>query len=101
MKRELAPVVMFVYNRLDSVEQTIENLKKNELADQTDLFIFSDAAKKEKQAESVKLVREYIHKIVGFKSVQIIEAEKNKGLAKSVITGVNEIINKRGKFIVV
>lgn len=101
MKRELAPVVMFVYNRLDSVEQTIENLKKNELADQTDLFIFSDAAKKEKQAESVKLVREYIHKIVGFKSVQIIEAEKNKGLAKSVITGVTEIINKRGKVIVV
>lgn len=101
MKRKLAPVVMFVYNRLDSVEQTIENLKKNELADQTDLFVFSDAAKKEKQAESVKLVREYIHKIVGFKSVHIIEAEKNKGLAKSVIIGVTEIINKRGKVIVV
>lgn len=101
MKRELAPVVMFVYNRLDSVEQTIENLKKNELADQTDLFIFSDAAKKEKQAESVKLVREYIHKIDGFKSVHIIEAEKNKGLANSVITGVSEIINERGKVIVV
>ena len=62
---------------------------------------FSDAAKKEKQAESVKLVREYIHKIVGFKSVHIIEAEKNKGLAKSVIIGVTEIINKRGKVIVV
>ena len=71
------------------------------MADQTDLFIFSDAAKKEKQAESVKLVREYIHKIVGFKNVHIIEAEKNKGLAKSVITGVTEIINKRGKVIVV
>lgn len=101
MKRKLAPVVMFVYNRLDSVRQTIENLKRNELADQTDLFIFSDAAKKEKQVENVKLVREYIHKIDGFKSVHIIEAEKNKGLAKSVITGVTEIINDRGKVIVV
>mgnify|MGYP003196643019 CR=1 FL=1 len=46
MKRELAPVIMFVYNRLDSVEQTIENLKRNELAEQAELFIFSDAAKK-------------------------------------------------------
>lgn len=40
MKRELAPVIMFVYNRLDSVEQTIENLKRNELAEQAELFIF-------------------------------------------------------------
>lgn len=101
MKRELAPVVMFVYNRLDSIEQTIENLKKNVLANQTDLFIFSDAAKKENQAENVRLVREYIHKIVGFNSVHIIEAEENRGLAKSVISGVTEIINKRGKIIVV
>ncbi len=101
MKRELAPVVMFVYNRLDSVEQTIEKLKENELADQTDLFVFSDAAKKENQAENVRLVRKYIHKIVGFNSVHIIEAEKNKGLAESVITGVTEIINERGKVIVV
>lgn len=101
MKQELAPVVMFVYNRLDSVEQTIENLKRNELANQTDLFIYSDAAKKEKQVENVKRVREYIHKIDGFKSVHIVEAKKNKGLAKSVITGVTEIINERGKVIVV
>lgn len=101
MKRELAPVVMFVYNRLDSVEQTIENLKRNELAEQTELFIFSDAAKKESQVENVSLVRNYIHKIDGFKSVHIIEAEKNKGLAKSVITGVTEIINEKGKVIVV
>ena len=101
MKRELAPVVMFVYNRLDSVEQTIENLKRNELAEQTELFIFSDAAKKESQVENISLVRNYIHKIAGFKSVHIIEAEKNKGLAKSVITGVTEIINEKGKVIVV
>ena len=101
MKRELAPVIMFVYNRLDSVEQTIENLKRNELAEQAELFIFSDAAKKESQVENVSLVRNYIHKIDGFKSVHIIEAEKNKGLAKSVITGVTEIINEKGKVIVV
>lgn len=101
MKRELAPVVMFVYNRLDSVEQTIRNLKRNELANQTELFVFSDAAKKESQVENVSLVRNHIHKIDGFKSVHIIEAKKNKGLAKSVITGVTEIINEKGKVIVV
>ena len=101
MKRELAPVIMFVYNRLDSVEQTIENLKRNELAEQAELFIFSVSAKKESQVENVSLVRNYIHKIDGFKSVHIIEAEKNKGLAKSVITGVTEIINEKGKVIVV
>lgn len=101
MKQGLAPVVMFVYDRLDSVVNTVENLKKNELADKTDLYIYSDAAKKEKQIGDVELVREYVHRIKGFNSVQIIEAKTNKGLAKSVITGVTEIINRRGKVIVV
>ena len=42
---KLAPIGLFVYNRKDHTEQTIEALKKNDLAIESDLFIYSDAAK--------------------------------------------------------
>lgn len=97
---ELAPIILFVYNRPDHTHKTLEALKKNELAEQSELYIYSDAAKNELQLDSVKKVREIIHGIDGFKKVTIIAAEKNKGLAKSVITGVTDVINKYGKVIV-
>lgn len=101
---KLAPIVLFVYTRLEHTKNTIESLAKNKLAKESEVYIFSDNAKKEKDQESVNKVREYIHDIHKksyFKSVTIIEAEKNKGLAKSVIEGVTDIINKYGKVIVV
>ena len=99
-----APVVLFVYNRLDHTEGVIESLSRNLLADETDLFVFSDAAKSENGLEKVNAVREYIHQKEwqrNFKSVTIVQAEKNKGLAKSIIGGVSEIIEKHQKVIVV
>lgn len=96
---ELSPIVLFVYNRLWHTEQTIEALKKNELASESDLFVFSDGPRVEGD-ENVRKVREYIHNVDGFKSVRIVEREKNLGLANSVIAGVTEIVNKYGKIIV-
>lgn len=98
--RKLAPVVLFVYNRVDHTAKTIEYLKKNSLAKYTNLYIYSDAAKSIGQEESVKNVRELIYNIDGFKSISIIEANENNGLAKSVINGVSEVIDKHGKVIV-
>lgn len=96
---DIVPIILFVYNRPWHTEQTVEALKKNELASESDLFIFSDGSKINND-ENVKKVREYIKTVKGFKSVTIIEREKNFGLANSVITGVTEIINKFGKVIV-
>jgi len=98
-KMNFAPIILFVYNRPWHTEQTVAGLKKNELASESDLFIFSDGSKKEND-EDVGKVREYIKTVDGFKSVTIIERDKNLGLANSVITGVTEIINKLGKVIV-
>ena len=43
---KLAPIALFVYNRPEHTRQTVEALLKNELASESDLFIFSDAEKK-------------------------------------------------------
>ncbi len=96
----LAPIVLFVYNRPRHTRQTVEALKKNKLAKESELFIYSDAPKNQEAENSVEEVRQYIQTIDGFKKVINIEQEKNLGLAKSIIQGVTDIVNKYGKIIV-
>lgn len=96
----LAPIILFVYNRPKHTKETLEALNKNIFADQSVLYIFSDAAKNDKGSESVNEVRNLIKTVKGFKEVLITEREKNLGLANSIISGVTEIINKCGRAIV-
>jgi len=97
---DLAPIVVFVYNRLDHTKQTIKALQKNDLAEKSELYIYSDAAKNEEAQRDVTDVREYLDKIKGFRQVTIIKREVNWGLAKSIIDGVSKVINEHGKIIV-
>ena len=77
----ISPIVLFVYNRLDLLKKVIINLKKNSLSKKSELYIFSDAAKKNKfDFVNVSSVRNYIKKIKGFKKkINIIEREKKFG----------------------
>jgi hypothetical protein len=95
-----APITLFVYNRLDHTRRTVDSLKRNILAKDSDLIIFSDASKSEDQSKKVDDVRRYIYQIVGFKSITIFEREINYGLAKSIIDGVTSVVNKYGRIIV-
>ncbi len=95
-----APIALFVYNRPWHTKQTIEALQKNELAAESELFIFSDAAKDSRSEEQVKAVRDYLRTIDGFRNVYITEREENYGLARSIISGVSEVVRLLGKIIV-
>ena len=97
---ERAPVALFVYNRPWHTQQTVEALLKNGEAKETDLIVFSDGPKRVEDAPMVAEVRKYVHSIAGFRSVRVVEREQNYGLAKSIITGVTEVVNEYGKLIV-
>lgn len=96
---KLAPIVLFVYNRMEHTKQTVEALLQNDLAIESDLYVYSDGSKDGEEGK-VESVREYIRTIKGFKNVYIIEREKNWGLANSIIAGVTETIETCGKVIV-
>ena len=98
--QKLAPIALFVYNRPDHTRRTLSALQKNELAAESRLFIFSDAAKTETDHHKVDEVRKLIHDVHGFKSVKVIERATNFGLAKSIIDGVTQLVNEYGKVIV-
>ncbi len=98
---KLAPIALFVYNRLNHTQKTIEALQKNTLAEESELIIFSDGPKNSlKSKETVSALRKYLKTIKGFKSIKIIESEENHGLAKSIINGVTNILNEYQRIIV-
>lgn len=94
------PIILFVYNRPWHTRQTVEALQKNDLASESELFIFSDGPKNEKAQEGVEEVRKYLRSVKGFKNIHIIEREKNLGLANNIIDGVTKIVNEYGRVIV-
>jgi len=97
---QLAPIALFTYNRLWHTKQTVEALQNNLYVEESNLFIFSDGPKTEKDEPKVKEVREYLKTIKGFKNIEIIERDKNWGLANNIIDGVTKIVNEYGRIIV-
>lgn len=101
---KLAPVILFVYNRPETLRKTLEALAANELADQTELFVYSDGPKEsdDSQAlEKIKAVRALVRERNWCGSVTVIESEKNRGLANSIIEGVTKIVNQYTKAIII
>jgi hypothetical protein len=91
---------MFVYNRPQHALRTIEALKANDFAAESDLIIFSDGPKSEKDAPMVEEVRKLCSAVEGFKSVRVVEQACNLGLARSIISGVTEVVDNYGRIIV-
>lgn len=110
---QYAPIALFTYSRTDHTRETVESLLLNKEAAKSDLYIFSDGPKNESKAQAVKENRDYIHSLKTandnvnenekhlFKSITIVEREKNWGLANSLIAGITDVINKYGRVIVV
>lgn len=97
----LAPILLFVYNRPEHVKRTLAALEQNILAKESELFIYSDAARSPQDEASVTEVRKIIRTALPFfKQVNIIERETNWGLARSIIDGVTTQINRYERVIV-
>ena len=98
--RDRAPIALFVYNRADLALQTLDALAVNAGAAQSDLIVFSDGPKNEQDAVQVAAVRSLIAGVKGFRSLRLIEAPGNRGLAPSVISGVTAMTEERDQVIV-
>lgn len=98
----LAPIIIFAFNRLDTLTNTVQSLLQNTEAKESDLYVYVDGARSYKsgEEEKVKSVQEYVKSIKGFKSIHYTFSKKNKGLGDSIISGVSQIINQYGKAII-
>lgn len=109
-----SPVAIFVYNRADNTQKTIEHLLANTLAAETDVFVFSDGAKRNddgsvdrKSKAGVDAVRSYLHAVKTdidgrhlFRSFNIIERATNIYLEANILTGIDFIFERYDTVIV-
>ena len=98
---ETAPIALFTFKRPSHTERTLAALAANDLAGDSDLTIFCDGARSEEERPAVEEVRALAHAATGFRDVRVVEREANLGLARSIITGVTEMVEAHGRVIVV
>ena len=96
MKKQLAPIVIFAFNRPLALTKMIESLKKNDLFDDSEIFVFVDGARNSQEQEKVNRVIDIAKSL----TKNVVASKENKGLGPSVIQGISEIINRYGKIIV-
>lgn len=123
---ELAPIVIFTYNRPNHLRQVIDALSQNELAPESVLYIYCDGAKPlqteenadrndattsarkyfkgtsseyEKYLSDIEENRKVAHLATGFKEIHVVERPQNIGLKDNIVGAVTELVNKYGKII--
>ncbi len=95
-----APILLFAYNRPTHLRNTLDALKRNPGASDSQLFVYSDAARTADDQEAVDEVRRMLRNVDGFKTVEVVERKENWGLARNVIDGVGTIVERFGRVIV-
>jgi Predicted glycosyltransferases len=98
-ERQYAPIIITVYNRLYTLKKCIKSLLENDMSIESDLYVISDAAFRKEDEEKIIEIREYIKKIEGFKSVNLIARAHNMGAHDSCYDGITQVLQKYETFI--
>lgn len=97
-----APIIVFGFNRPLQFKRAIDSLLSNPEAKWSDLYVFIDGprAGNINDETEVENVFKESKKISGFRNITINKLSSNNGLAKSIISGVSQVIIKYGSAIV-
>lgn len=98
-----APIILFAFNRLEPLKRCLASLLENSEAAETDLIVFVDGARPHKEGEAAKVetVQSFVSQVKGFKSLETHFSDTNRGLGPSLIAGINDVISRYGKAIIV
>jgi hypothetical protein len=98
----VSPVALFAYRRPVHLRRTLEKLRANPEASQTELFVFCDNARDASAAAGVDAVRRLLQDgDLGFAATHIVLRDSNYGLARNITEGVSEVLAIRKTVIVV
>ena len=90
-----SPIIVFLYNRLEETKRTLNALSQCESANLSDLIIYIDGPKNEKDKQIQKEINNFANTLKeNYLSINIIQRQKNLGLGKSIILGLNNTFEK-------
>ena len=90
-------IAVFAYNRSRHLQQVLDGLQKNRNVDK--LYMFQDGLKCEAHRREWEKVRDVIKNIT-WCEVQSSFAEENRGLADSIVEGINHVLAENDAVIV-
>lgn len=104
LNNNLAPILLFIYKRPVHTQKVLESLIQNKEAKDSILYVFADGAKDENDSilkYNIETVKDIVNSFQNnFLAIELIEREKNWGLANNVIDGISNILNIHQKVIV-
>lgn len=95
-----APIALFTYRRTDLLGSVLDSLEACPEFLESDVFVFSDGPKDAAAAADVAKVRKLLRDRLR-RNMTLIEAPENRGLANSIIAGVNRLCQDYGRAIVI
>lgn len=100
----MTPLALFVYARADHTERTLAALLANRGIERFALTVFCDGARGAADAPRVAATRAAVHRLLdaptGFGGVAIVESPVNRGLAASIIAGVDRLLEDADRIVV-
>ena len=100
VKRKI-PVAFFAYNRPQHTAQALEALELCPNREEFVFYFFSDGPSGQSAKNDVDAVRHLLKEKASKFDAKIIERSTNYGLAKSIVSGVNELCDKYGWVVVI
>lgn len=94
------PIAIFAYNRPVHLRRLLESLVANPRLDECDVVIYCDGPKTKDQETNIEATREVAREWASRLNATIVCQAMNRGLAKSIISGVTELCCKYGRAIV-
>lgn len=99
MPPTLAPVVIFIYNRPNHIQRTLNSLKQCKGYIDSPIIIYGDGSKNTSENSDIEKTRKLTKDILGDHATYHF-SKQNKGLSESILKGVTDTINHYGRVIV-
>lgn len=96
-----APIAVFGFNRPKHLETCLKSLEANSEAKESALIVFVDGPRNSQEASLVEETREVAQREYSFASIEVIVRATNMGLAPSIISGVNYVLENSDRIIVI
>lgn len=99
MSKSLSPIVVFAYRRPEHLRRTLSSLTACEGFDVSPVIVYCDGPKNAGERAATERTRQVARKLLGGRA-EYHCSPANLGLARSVIRGVTEVVERFGRAIV-
>ncbi len=94
-------LAVFAYNRPEHTERLLRSLDRCDRLGECDLHIHCDGPRTESARERVERVRAIAREWASRRGGAVWERDENLGVARSIVSGVSELVRSHGRVIVV